>query len=191
MKVCDICGAMQAINDTEKRNQTHLEGKVHTGFALLRKELDKLSKQKEIWKIYADAAQKQDREKSPNSKSKEPTPRARDRSRSRSDDRRRSKPKRSHRRDRSDSNSRTSRKRKHAKSNPIISKKNQKAITPGENEAEVQRDTGTTPAPNPGPEATSLAENINKILMLKKFFAFIFRNFQNLHSFLQKNFWYG
>lgn len=122
MKVCDICGAMQAINDTEKRNQTHLEGKVHTGFALLRKELDKLSKQKEIWKIYADAAQKQDRALSPNSKSKEPTPR--NRSRSRSDDRRRSsKAKKSRRRDSTDSNDHHSRHRKHPKSNSPISKK--------------------------------------------------------------------
>ena len=37
MKVCEICGALQAIQDTEKRTQTHLEGKLHTGFALLRK----------------------------------------------------------------------------------------------------------------------------------------------------------
>ena len=58
MKVCDVCGAMQAINDTEKRNQTHLEGKVHTGFALLRKEMDKLKKQKDIYKMYSDATKK-------------------------------------------------------------------------------------------------------------------------------------
>ena len=42
---------MQATNDTEKRNQTHLEGKVHTGFALLRKELEQLKKRKEILRI--------------------------------------------------------------------------------------------------------------------------------------------
>jgi len=47
MKVCEICGAMQTINDTEKRTQTHLEGKLHTGFAMLRKELETLRKRKE------------------------------------------------------------------------------------------------------------------------------------------------
>ena len=38
---------MQAINDTEKRTQIHLEGKLHTGFAVLRRELEKLRKRKE------------------------------------------------------------------------------------------------------------------------------------------------
>jgi len=60
-KVCDICGAIQAVNDTEKRNQTHLEGKVHTGFALLRKELDKLIKQKEIHKLYQEVSRKEEK----------------------------------------------------------------------------------------------------------------------------------
>lgn len=53
MKVCDICGAMQAANDTEKRNQTHLEGKVHTGFLKLREELQKLIRRKEMLKMHA------------------------------------------------------------------------------------------------------------------------------------------
>lgn len=53
MKVCDICGAMQATNDTEKRNQTHLEGKVHTGFLKLREELQKLIRRKEMLKLHA------------------------------------------------------------------------------------------------------------------------------------------
>ena len=48
MKVCEICGAMQAINDTEIRNQNHLEGKVHKGFGFLRKEIDRLTKRKEM-----------------------------------------------------------------------------------------------------------------------------------------------
>ena len=47
IKVCEICGALQAINDTEKRTLTHLEGKLHSGFALLRKELDLLKRRKE------------------------------------------------------------------------------------------------------------------------------------------------
>lgn len=59
MKVCEICGAMQAINDTEIRNQNHLEGKVHTGFALLRTELENLRKRKEILKLYTTAERKE------------------------------------------------------------------------------------------------------------------------------------
>lgn len=53
MKVCEVCGAMQATNDTEKRNQTHLEGKVHTGFLKLRAELAKLDRRKEVLKLHA------------------------------------------------------------------------------------------------------------------------------------------
>jgi RNA-binding protein Luc7-like 2 len=52
MKVCEVCGAMQATNDTEKRNQTHLEGKVHTGFLKLRAELAKLERRKEVSKLH-------------------------------------------------------------------------------------------------------------------------------------------
>jgi hypothetical protein len=48
MKVCDICGSMQAINDTEVRNANHLDGKVHKGFALLRKEIDVLTKRRDM-----------------------------------------------------------------------------------------------------------------------------------------------
>lgn len=70
MKVCEICGAMQAINDTEIRNQNHLEGKVHTGFALLRKELENLKKRKEILKLYS-AAERRDGEEFFEGKSKE------------------------------------------------------------------------------------------------------------------------
>lgn len=58
MKVCEICGAMQAINDTETRNQNHLEGKVHTGFALLRKEVEELLKKREMLKLMAKAFRK-------------------------------------------------------------------------------------------------------------------------------------
>lgn len=36
IKICEICGAIQTINDTEKRIQTHLEGKIHQGFLKLR-----------------------------------------------------------------------------------------------------------------------------------------------------------
>ena len=36
MRVCEICGAMQSMSDTEKRLTTHLEGKLHTGDGLSR-----------------------------------------------------------------------------------------------------------------------------------------------------------
>jgi RNA-binding protein Luc7-like 2 len=38
MKVCEICGALQSLVDTEK-SMIHLDGKLHTGFGTLRKEL--------------------------------------------------------------------------------------------------------------------------------------------------------
>lgn len=44
LKICEICGARQAINGEDKRNATHLEGKLHIGFAIIRKELEKLRK---------------------------------------------------------------------------------------------------------------------------------------------------
>ena len=47
MKICEVCGAMQSINELEKRNLTHLEGKLHMGFDLLRKQLDILKKRLE------------------------------------------------------------------------------------------------------------------------------------------------
>ena len=37
MRVCEICGAFLVVGDTEKRLQSHLEGKQHIGFALIRK----------------------------------------------------------------------------------------------------------------------------------------------------------
>ncbi len=40
--MCEVCGALQAVNDTEQRIILHLSGKLHTGFDLLRKEADKL-----------------------------------------------------------------------------------------------------------------------------------------------------
>lgn len=47
MKLCEVCGAMQAINDMEKRNLTHLDGKLHKGFAKLRSEVKLMKKQYE------------------------------------------------------------------------------------------------------------------------------------------------
>ena len=37
MKVCDICGAFLVVGDTDKRTASHLDGKQHQGFDLLRK----------------------------------------------------------------------------------------------------------------------------------------------------------
>ena len=47
MKLCEVCGAMQAINDMEKRNLSHLDGKLHVGFAKLRNEVSNMKKQYE------------------------------------------------------------------------------------------------------------------------------------------------
>lgn len=47
-KICTICGAIQTINDTEKRIQTHLEGKIHQGFLKLRHEVEILKIRLEV-----------------------------------------------------------------------------------------------------------------------------------------------
>ena len=47
MKLCDVCGAMQSINDMEKRNLSHLDGKLHVGFAKMRKEIENMKKRYE------------------------------------------------------------------------------------------------------------------------------------------------
>lgn len=47
MRVCEICGAMQTVIDTDKRVVTHLEGKLHTGFNILRKEYEVLKERRE------------------------------------------------------------------------------------------------------------------------------------------------
>jgi RNA-binding protein Luc7-like 2 len=46
MKVCDVCGAMQSLQDNEKRLQTHVEGKLHTGYLKIREHLDILRRRK-------------------------------------------------------------------------------------------------------------------------------------------------
>lgn len=46
MKVCEVCGAMQSTQDNEKRLQTHVEGKLHSGYLKIRKYLDTLRKRK-------------------------------------------------------------------------------------------------------------------------------------------------
>ena len=32
MKVCEICGALQSMADTDERLRMHLEGKLHLGY---------------------------------------------------------------------------------------------------------------------------------------------------------------
>ncbi len=48
IKICEVCGAIQTINDTEKRIQMHLEGKIHQGFLRLRTEIETLKIRLEI-----------------------------------------------------------------------------------------------------------------------------------------------
>ena len=50
MQVCQICGAMQSITDTDKRLNTHLEGKIHIGFLKVRKLLKDLKQEKDEYK---------------------------------------------------------------------------------------------------------------------------------------------
>jgi hypothetical protein len=40
MKVCDICGAFLVVGDTDKRISSHLDGKQHIGFAMIRKTIE-------------------------------------------------------------------------------------------------------------------------------------------------------
>jgi LUC7 N_terminus len=92
MKVCEVCGAMQATNDTEKRNQTHLEGKVHTGFLKLRAELAKLDRRKEVLKLHATTQRAMKKEEVKGSKEVERQQKADARKRSESREDRRDRP---------------------------------------------------------------------------------------------------
>ena len=47
MKVCDVCGALQATTDTDKRLEMHLQGKLHTGYMKIRKVLSELKQKRE------------------------------------------------------------------------------------------------------------------------------------------------
>jgi len=44
MKVCEVCGAFLVIGDTEKRQQSHLEGKQHQGYLKIRQTIDEFKK---------------------------------------------------------------------------------------------------------------------------------------------------
>lgn len=47
MKVCEVCGALQATTDTDKRLVMHLEGKLHTGYQKIRKVVGELKQKRE------------------------------------------------------------------------------------------------------------------------------------------------
>ncbi|KAJ7531455.1 hypothetical protein O6H91_14G044600 [Diphasiastrum complanatum] len=47
MQVCEVCGAMQASTDTEKRLASHLEGRQHMGYFRIRQTLELLKKKRE------------------------------------------------------------------------------------------------------------------------------------------------
>ena len=42
MKVCEVCGALQSVADTDSRLQMHLEGKMHQGYLKIREKLQEL-----------------------------------------------------------------------------------------------------------------------------------------------------
>lgn len=46
MKICEICGALQSSVDNEKRLQTHVEGKLHSGYLKIREYLALLRRRK-------------------------------------------------------------------------------------------------------------------------------------------------
>jgi hypothetical protein len=46
MKVCEVCGALQSLQDNEKRLVTHMEGRLHTGYAKIREYLDMIRRKK-------------------------------------------------------------------------------------------------------------------------------------------------
>ena len=47
MKVCEVCGALQAEQDADKKLSMHLEGKLHTGYAKVRQKLKDLIQRRE------------------------------------------------------------------------------------------------------------------------------------------------
>jgi len=60
MKICEVCGGMQTTTDLDRRAQMHYEGKIHTGFAILRRELEVLKKKREELKTMTAILRKDD-----------------------------------------------------------------------------------------------------------------------------------
>mmetsp|Transcript_7407 Transcript_7407/g.13816 ORF Transcript_7407/g.13816 Transcript_7407/m.13816 type:complete len:142 (+) Transcript_7407:363-788(+) len=48
--VCEICGAMQSAQDTERRQVSHLEGKQHIGFATIRKCIEEIKSHRDMYR---------------------------------------------------------------------------------------------------------------------------------------------
>jgi len=63
MKVCEICGAFLVVGDTEKRTASHLDGKQHQGYALIRKTLEDWKRNDEVKKALKDEEKRTEREK--------------------------------------------------------------------------------------------------------------------------------
>lgn len=77
MHICDVCGAMQSVNDTEKRLTIHLEGKLHTGYALIRKTLAEIKQSRDEYRKLKEKEREIEKEKQKekeNEKIKEPKP---------------------------------------------------------------------------------------------------------------------
>lgn len=45
--VCEVCGALQSVSDTDKRLTMHLEGKLHTGYLKIRNKLADLKSRRD------------------------------------------------------------------------------------------------------------------------------------------------
>lgn len=56
-RICEVCGATQSLNDTDKRVKMHLEGKLHTGYTLIRKTLAEIKQSREEHRKLAKLAQ--------------------------------------------------------------------------------------------------------------------------------------
>jgi len=97
MELCHICGAYLVIGDTEKRIASHLEGKQHKGYELIRNRIDEYYISKE--KKRGNENQKIRSRSNSRSRSHSPKKRKRSKSRSRSSKRR-------YKRDRSNSQER-------------------------------------------------------------------------------------
>lgn len=54
MKVCEICGGLQTASDTDKRMVMHVEGKLHTGYARIRKTLTDLKSKRDEYRRESD-----------------------------------------------------------------------------------------------------------------------------------------
>lgn len=48
--VCEICGAMQSSQDTDRRQVSHLEGKQHIGFATIRKCIEEIKSHRDMYR---------------------------------------------------------------------------------------------------------------------------------------------